>query len=126
MSAPQRHREALAERLEPLCALKRLGPCRGRLQAHHIIERQRLQTLHDRARIGKRIYGSGRYDWPILLASLDDLIADARNGLWLCEWHHPRAPELTAEELPESVYEFASDYDLLDQLPDRGWLKEAV
>ena len=73
------------------------GNCSGRLQAAHLIPRQRL-----RKHVPK---------WKVKQA-----IADHRNGIVLCERHHGlldrKLLELPREKLPESVEAFAEEYKL--------------
>lgn len=99
LTAKQAHRQAVLSR-DREC--QGPGPHRGRLQAHHIIPVQRLH-----------------------IAGLsDEVVADPRNGVALCEFCHEHAhwgATLPAHLLPV-VQSFADDYGFFHT--DRGWLKE--
>jgi hypothetical protein len=110
----QRHREALAERATG-CALSYLGECDGRLEADHVIGVQQIKTARGQAVI--RIRGTrGDYLPPILADSLDDVIADGRNAIALCQRHHHlktvAALTIPRDFLPPEVEEFAAEYGL--------------
>jgi hypothetical protein len=99
----------------------RLGPCSGRLQADHPIDKQRIRNAQMDARAMNGDPPPEDTTPPHALAlirtELDDLIADHRNGWLLCERHHEvvrtrklvRVPRLL---LPSSVQQFADDYGL--------------
>lgn len=122
-TAEQRHRAAVLERDQGLCALRRLGSCYGRLQFHHPIPRQRIKHEH-----GLANSPVGRSGSPLRGADLDDLIADPRNGVVICETHHSgHEDELSADDLPEGIWVFAAEYGLewsLDR--DFAWKPEAA
>ncbi len=95
--------------------------CRGRLEWHHAVKQQRLRrefkygayrSSPDFAWSPLTRHGppNGGWDyWPdYALRTLDDILGDPRNRVWLCSHHH----ELTTNgrvqpELPDSVWEFA-------------------
>jgi hypothetical protein len=104
----QAHREGVMRRFDGRCFYH--GPdCAGRLQSHHVVPVQRLKHEHS-------IKAWGDPDHPLLSVSLDDLIADDRNGAAVCELHHRRWEDGTCrplrEQLPPSVEAFASEYRL--------------
>ncbi len=124
MTPRQAHRAELMRRAEgyPVCALGHRGGCGGALQAHHPIPCQRLRHEWETAR---RRAAFGRGDSPLCAVTLDDLIADADNGMLVCEMHH-HAPHLTiySDELPWRVERFADRYglewSLLRDYPERA------
>lgn len=106
------------------CALADKG-CRGRLEWHHAIKQQRL----------RREFKHGAYSWlgkwrplprPALQSnvyphlarlSLDDILGDPRNRIWLCSHHHELTTNGRLEvELPEPVWEFAREFGLVGAL----------
>ena len=90
---------------QPECALH--GPdCRGRLQWHHVIPKQRIRRAWKSARA--HYNRTGTKPWSVTKA-----IADERNRVWLCVYHHGQveAKRLYVEP-PESAVEFAREYGL--------------
>ena len=117
-SPEQLHREALTALLRPrerrICALAHHGGCRGVLQADHVIEKQRLKQAYgviERAGRDAALRAEP-IEHPLLLLTLDEVIADGRNGWMLCERHHSLktsrllVPEW--EEIPRRVDVFAA------------------
>lgn len=97
LSASERHRAGVLLRDGQHCVLERLGACRGGLQAHHVVPRQRL-----------RIAFSAAPEWALELA-----VADSRNGLMLCEKHHGlHESKLEWDDMPdpEGLQAFAEQY----------------
>ena len=122
MTPEQRHREAVFARYADdhgtvCCVMDGEGPCVGRLQAHHCIERQRIRNKRTDALIrlanGEEISHTHR---RLVDTELADLIADDRNGIPVCEIHHARPWDLP---VPDSAYEFADEYGLGSSLPER-------
>lgn len=122
MTPEQRHREGVFTRHADehghvRCIQAGGGPCGGRLQAHHCVERQRIRNKRSDALIrlanGEEISHAHR---RLVGTELAELIADDRNGVPVCEIHHSRA---WAIPVPDSAYEFAEDYGLLSSLPER-------
>jgi len=108
----QRHRAALTEITGGVgpCSLCFLdGDCDGPLQDDHIIEVHRLKDLQGNARIDFPGH-------PITQVDIDELIADARNGWWVCEHHHGlktyKLRRIPRDFLPLSVEEFAAEYGI--------------
>jgi hypothetical protein len=113
----QAHRQAV---------LLRDGGCRGvpphggTLQAHHVISEQRMRD----SRSARALRGEAAH--PLVQASMDELVADGRNGVCLCELCHGRMHQgaLRFWQLPQHVRldvdEFARQYDF--EYTDRGWL----
>lgn len=97
LSAKQRHRRDLELTVPQCCGLVGRGSCDGRLQADHVLKVQWMRWAE-----GDR----------------DELVADARNGWWLCEWHHMLKdrkllrPPLRRQDLPRTVEEFAAEFKL--------------
>jgi hypothetical protein len=90
----------------PVCFFH--GPdCRGRLQWHHVLPRQRLRRAHREVVATYRRSG-GDKPWALSLA-----ITDERNRVWVCVYHHG---EVEAKRLyvpvPDSVRDFAEDFGL--------------
>jgi hypothetical protein len=115
MTPEQRHRLGLVRLTQgtAVCAARRQGRCGGRLRADHPIPRSRLKIAKARAEY------EGRLRWKevnaaLAAVSLADLIADPRNGQWLCERHDSRKPmlELTRAFLDQRVLDFAAEYGL--------------
>jgi hypothetical protein len=102
------------------------GPeCRGRLEWHHAVKQQRLKREFK--------HGAFRYDIskPWLPAkrfapastsdqwnrTLDDILGDTRNRVWLCSHHHELVTNGRLEPpLPDEVWEFADEFGLTAQL----------
>ncbi len=99
--------------------------CRGRLEWHHAVTKSRIKrafkygALWDEG-IGHAIPAS-RYA-PVTFTdahhtTLDDMLGDTRNRVWLCQAHHERVTNGRLEvELPGSVYEFADEFGFRAQL----------
>lgn len=125
MSPAQRHREDTfrrhADEYERVsCYFAEEGGCRGRLQAAHIISAQTLKRMHSEARLAcdqvETGFRSRIPEWQGNMGaveSLDDLLADGRNGVPACERHHHlhEGPILHCHA-PEAFYEFVADYGL--------------
>lgn len=80
------------------CALERLGNCRGALQGHHIVPKQRL----------KREFGKD--NWVI-----HNAVSDSRNGMLLCERHHAmNTPDIKGTDIPDldGFLDFMEQYGL--------------
>jgi hypothetical protein len=108
------------------CAMASEGGCQGRLERHHVFPKERLKRQFK--------YGAFRYDigkpWlpakrfaPALTSdqwnrSLDDILTDPRNLIWLCsEGHHERVTNHRKyTDIPDSVWEFCKDYGLTAEL----------
>jgi hypothetical protein len=105
----QAHREGVMRRFDGRCFYADLEkhPCAGRLQAHHVIPVQRLRHEHS-------IKAWSRTDHPLLAVTLDELVADPRNGVPLCERHHKAWHDGTRrplrEQLPAEVEAFAAEF----------------
>jgi hypothetical protein len=108
MTPKQAHREGVMRRAEGRCFWEHV--CSGPLQAHHVIPVQRLRHEHSHT-----AWAGG--DHPLLGVTFDELIADPRNGVALCEVAHRAWENGTARplrhQLPACVEEFAADYELL-------------
>ena len=102
----QRHREKVFWNAcesdhfgEPSCYLASVvGGCSGRLEAAHLVPRQRLRK-------------------HVPAEQLDEAIADERNGIVLCHRHHSQMDSklkqfFTRKVLPPSVEKFAEEYGL--------------
>lgn len=94
---------------QPMCVFSG-DDCRGRLQWHHVIPRQRIRRAWKSACAAQG--RGGPKAWI-----LGDAIHDARNRVWLCVYHHG---EVEAKRLyvtaPESAREFAAEYGFLAEL----------
>lgn len=113
-SPKQRHREGVLAMYGADCYAGPHG-CSGRVQAAHWISIQRLTIKRRNAAIAQG--GRGFYRPPetdaILSVPLDDLIADPRNGIPLCELHHLRFDQFGLHlQPPAEVIAFANDYGL--------------
>src|SRR6266498_2440841 len=101
--------------------------CSARLEWHHAIKQQRLKREF---KYGARWRDEGmashwaparRYD-PVTRSgpfqrTLDDILGDTRNRVWLCSHHHELVTNNRVEApLPESVWEFAREFGLDAQL----------
>jgi hypothetical protein len=100
------------------------GSCGGRLEWHHVIKQQRLKREF---RFGAwripsdetwRPYDRRDNQVPFKLRkTLDQILGDERNRVWLCSAHHERVTNGRLEApLPDSVYEFAAEFGLTAQL----------
>lgn len=113
-SPMQRHRAVVMKRSAEAndgyarCVLH--GPdCRGRLQAHHSVPKQRIKSAHSRA-LYLLANGRGEELSPgqrdLAGTTIENLIADASNGVAVCEVHHSRGDI----PIPDSAREFAARY----------------
>lgn len=91
---------------EPVCVFH--GPdCRGRLQWHHVVPRQRIRRAWKSEQAAHR-RGENPYPWPLYRALNDD-----RNRVWLCVFHHGQVEmRKLYVDPPESAREFAREYGL--------------
>lgn len=86
------------------CSLEhRDTPCDGRVQAHHIYPKRLLKAI------------AGRHGYDV-----DELVADWRNGIYLCTRHHHQV-EIGRErfdrgDMPCVLEAFERDYPALDGL----------
>lgn len=120
MTARERHRAGVAARCEPVCMARGLSACGtggidARLEADHLIEVRWIRDVRDRASMARVYRGA---DSPLLAVDLDHLIADARNGAWLCG-HHNRLKatgflRFPADRLDAEFWAFVTDYGLQD------------
>ena len=93
------------------------GPnCEGRVVAAHYVSAQRLRE--ERRKLALTPYRFTPEDprHGLVRASLDELLADSRNGIPLCHHHHAafdgkRASKLTIPA-PQCVIDFATQYGL--------------
>jgi hypothetical protein len=111
LTPAQRHRAALEAQGPAACYLAHRGGCRGELQADHPIDRQRIRHAWSRA---------CWLEHPFAELRPADLIADARNGGWLCEVHHSTKWDVKLEQYPAGVQEFADDHGFFF-VPGDGW-----
>ncbi len=84
--------------------------CGGALQAHHVVPRQRIRLAREAALIaiatGRDVsFGRRR----LANSPLEELIADGRNGVMICELHHSQPFNIPS---PSWVEEFREEYDL--------------
>lgn len=107
MTPGARHRQGVFQRDGAKCCMESAA-CEGRLEAHHIISRQRLRFAREAARTA---LSSGREVTPerkhLHEQSIEDLIADPRNGVVVCERHHKRPWNIPE---PDHVAEFRAEY----------------
>lgn len=86
-------------RLEAECYLIERGGCDGRLHAHHVYPKRLLKAL------------SGRLGF-----SVGPAIADARNGVLLCDRHHHRVENglerFDRGDMPTRLSAFELDYEI--------------
>jgi hypothetical protein len=100
------------------------GSCGGRLEWHHAIKQQRLRREF---RYGG-VWAQGRF-WPGsryapvtesrygLLVTLDDILGDERNRVFLCSHHHELVTNGRLEPpLPDEVWVFAREFGLTGML----------
>lgn len=110
MTPQQRHREeviylASLRMPKPVCELAHLGGCEerfsGDLEADHVLEQRWIKSNPRLAEVGR---------------SVDDLLADGRNGWLLCGHHNRLKMEskvrIVRAWLPPSVEEFAAETHL--------------
>jgi hypothetical protein len=90
--------------------------CHGVLEWHHAVKQQRIKRAFPHGAIwGLSWHPATRYS-PVTHGSpvtrtLDDILGDTRNRVWLCSRHHELVTNGRLEiELPESVWEFAADF----------------
>lgn len=121
MTPAQRHREDTfrrhADEYERVsCYFAEEGGCRGRLQAAHILSAQRLKWMHSIAGMG---YGPTQ---ELALIDLDELLADGRNGVPVCERHHHlHEGAILHCQAPAAFYEFVADYGLEHVVENARW-----
>ena len=122
-SPETRHRVDLWRRHDPVrCYARHLGECKGILQAAHWISRQQLKQERSKVNVSRhRFEGDDRL--RLLDHSIEDLVADGRNGVPLCVEHHNAFDGKRAYSVelvpPGHVRAFAADYGLLHLLEDR-------
>ena len=119
MTPEQRHRAEVWQRYapdggDPACFWHPDGAahCIGRMQSCHIVSRQRLDAMYRHAALMAR---SGRpHNASLLAVSLDELIADGRNGVPGRAVCHGRneGPVLHLPFYPEEFLIFLADYEL--------------
>jgi hypothetical protein len=101
--------------------------CHGRLEWHHAIKQQRLKrTFPHGARwaqqgLASRWVPADRYGpvsrYGIGARTLDDILGDTRNRVFLCTRHHELVTNGRLKvELPPSVWRFAEEFGLTAQL----------
>ena len=104
--------------------------CRGRLEWHHAIKQQRIRREFKWGAWARPQYtlpGPGAWvpahrSEPVTRShatalTLDDILGDTRNRVWLCSFHHEKVTNGRLKvELPESVWEFAREHGLEAQL----------
>lgn len=99
-SPVQRFRAATLLRDGMHCALegKGVGPCWGKLEAHHIIPRQYMV---------RELRSAGAEHWV-----KENAISDSRNGVMLCHKHHGQPGDLSWQYVPEQdgLLEFSEQY----------------
>lgn len=118
---------------QPRCALfqRHHGPCRGEIQWHHVVKQQRIThkfangayLIRD-SHIWQPIprYGVDyvrAHGWDVAATiTLDLILADGRNRMWLCtEGHHePVTNGRIHPKVPDSVWEFAREYGMVADL----------
>lgn len=92
--------------------------CDGRLDPCHIISKQTLKRLH--ANANPRLATAWHCPSALTGTDLDALLADRRNIVPGCRWHHHQADGYILDfEIPESAREFAAELDLSHHLPAR-------
>lgn len=118
MTPQERHREEVIRLAEermrrPACELAHLGGCEerfpGDLEADHVLEQRWIKSHPRRAEVEAE-----------LGVTLDDLLADGRNGWLLCGHHNRLKMEskltIIRAWLPPSVEEFAAETKLQSRL----------
>lgn len=98
------------------------GPCEPPLEWHHAVKQQRLKREFRYGALwahGARVWvPAGRYDrveerCDCYGKTLDQLLGDPRNRVWLCKRHHELVTNHRLKVvLPESVWVFAREYGL--------------
>lgn len=111
----EQHRAGVMARWGTRCYV--YGPdCEGRVEAAHYVSAQRLRE--ERRKLALTPYRFTPEDprHGLVRASLDDLIADSRNGIPLCNEHHNAFDGKRAVRLvipaPQCVIDFATEYGL--------------
>ena len=129
----QKQRERVLWRDEGKCQLHALGftdhSCSGRPQCAHIPPKQAIKRyrrdLALRERNGKTLSDAQR---ALLTASEDEVVADTRGAVTMCESGHSAFDLLGRRglkvNLPDHVLEFVADYGL-EPLLDRLFAQEA-
>lgn len=116
-SPAERHRLHLAELSDGPweCAAGVLfdHECFRALEADHVIEKRWLDQAWNQAQIAHRIRGR---DHPLLRVSIEDLVADGRNGIWLCGDANERKAramlKLPISAIPAHALEFVREFKL--------------
>jgi hypothetical protein len=101
--------------------------CAGRLEWHHAVKQQRLRREFPvgawRLTHGDVTWKRIEPRWPVPpivpneVVSLDDILGDPRNRVWLCSHHHELVTNGRLDvALPRSVWEFAREFGLDAQL----------
>lgn len=119
LTAAQQHRAALEARGdERVCIASHFhpSPCEGPLSADHLVAVKWLTQTHKAAVIA---FAHRHRPSPLLDVSLDDLIADGRNGAWICRGHNALRESsgfrIPARYVPMELYAFFADYPELGE-----------
>ena len=111
----ERHRAGVIHRWGLRCYAYDAG-CSGRVEAAHYISAQRLREEQRKIKLSAYRFALDDPRHGLTQSSLDELIADDRNGIPLCSEHHNAFDGKRAEPLiivaPACVIEFAQDYGL--------------
>ena len=90
--------------------------CSGRVEAAHYISAQRLREERRKLKLAPYRFTPDDPRHGLVRASLDDLIADSRNGIPLCNEHHNAFDGKRHRRLsiyaPQCVIDFATEYGL--------------
>ena len=100
------------------CLMRGIGTCDGKIDAHHMLSKQRLRSLHWQACWDKKTYPELEHS-PLAGVELDDLLSDPRNGAPLCRRHHTIVSvcPIPQERVPQAVFDFALEYGVEHHLP---------
>jgi hypothetical protein len=102
--------------------------CSGRLEWHHAIKQQRLKREFKHGAVIWLDPGSSQRWVPAFRTNavredtafrrtLDSILGDTRNRVWLCSHHHELVTNGRLEPpLPDEVWEFADEFGLTAQL----------
>lgn len=111
----QRHRAGVGERDPYVCAMFPHRNCtpKKHLHADHVIDQSYIKRRHSELRL-RQIGTLTKAEVHFIHTPLDELLADPRNGWFLCEFGNMNkvALGITREDIRPETEEFAAEFGL--------------